>query len=256
MKTEVIRHELYNGAVKIDFLPNSHTYKKETGERITSVTSALGIIAKPALIYWSANLCAEFLQEQLKEGQNITTELIEQARVQHTLNKVKAASIGHLVHSWCEEFIKTGNKTIPDDDRVKNGVLAFLRWVDEHGVQFVSSERIVYSRRHDFVGIMDAEAIIDGKRVVVDFKTSNGIYEEYHLQTAAYQRAAEEEGSKYEGDRLIVQFGKEDVFDKQGNQTGFAGEFKAVSCGDLENDYQAFLSALHLKEHLKQKSSS
>ncbi len=70
----------------------------------------------------------------------------------------------------------------------------------QHKVKFVSTERIVYSKKHDYIGKMDAEAMVDGKRVLVDFKTSSGLYNSVRMQTAAYQKADEEEGAKsYKG---------------------------------------------------------
>ena len=123
-----------------------------------------------------------------------------------------------------------------DDENVFNGALAFLKWTSKHGVKFVSTERLVYSRTHGYGGLMDAEAIVDGKLRVIDFKTSKkkkpktkkikgeyvpipcalcskndcgGVYDEFRFQTAAYRAAAEEEGSKYDADRMIVSFDKD-----------------------------------------------
>lgn len=225
---------LYNKQIKIDFYPDSHQYKKD-GQRIPSVTTALSCIAKPGLVYWSANVTCEYLANILNTGAPITAQDIETARKQHLAKKEEAATSGTLVHKWAEDYIKGAQPDLPEDPEVMNGVSAFLRWVDEHNVKFISSERFVYSLIHNYVGQMDAEAEIDGKVCVIDFKTSKGIYKEMLYQTAAYQKAAEEEGSKYTGDRWIVRFDKE------------TGEFEAEQFDDLEEDYKAFLSALTLK---------
>jgi hypothetical protein len=69
---------------------------------------------------------------------------------------------------------------------VLNGVNAFLKWKEEHHVKPLKSEKFIYSQKHDYVGITDIIAEIDGSLCIVDIKTSNGIYEEMNLQVAAY----------------------------------------------------------------------
>jgi hypothetical protein len=238
--TEVITHTLYGGEVVIDFLPNSHAYRLHgSKDRLISVTSALSTIAKPALIPWAVRMATDFLQEQLDAGHDITPELLLEAKRKHQEKKETAATLGSEVHKWVEAYIKNNETTLPTDERILNGVLAFLKWREAHGVQFVSSERLVYSKKYGFVGTLDAEAIIDGKRCVIDFKTSNGIWAEMRFQTAAYQKAAEEEGTIYDGDRIIARFDKE------------TGDFEAHSYGELEEDFEAFLASLTLKNREK-----
>jgi len=232
--TEIIKKELYDGEVKIDFYPNSHRYKLN-GEYLIGVTTALGMIAKPMLIPWASKMAVNHIRECITLGVELTEETLNDAKNAHRKRKEDAGASGSLVHEWAERYIKTGDKTLPEDQNVLNGVLAFLKWVNAHKVKFISSERIVYSKEHGFVGTMDAEAEVNGEICVIDFKTSSGIYPEMELQTAAYQKAAEEEGSKYTGDRWIARFDKE------------TGEFEAQQFGSLEESYQAFLSALSLK---------
>lgn len=233
--TEKKTVKLYGGQVKVDFYPNSHQYKID-GQRVPSVTSALSCIAKPGLVYWSANVACQYLINILNNNSSITPQDIEIAHKQHLAKKEEAATSGTMVHEWAEGYIKGAKPTFPEDQEVMNGVSAFLQWVDQHNVKFISSERFVYSLSRNYVGQMDAEAEIDGKLCVIDFKTSKGIYKEMLYQTAAYQKAAEEEGSRYTGGRWIVRFDKE------------TGEFEAKQFDDLESDYNAFLAALTLKK--------
>lgn len=234
--TETETKKLYNGEVKIDFYPKSHRFKKD-GEWIPSVTSFLNIIAKRALIQWAANMAADYLLDLLREGEPITAQMIQEARYKHKDIKKEAADTGSQVHEWAENYIKTGKIELPKDQDVRRGIKAFLTWIDQHKVVFKSSERVVYSKDHHYVGILDAEAEIDGKLYLIDFKTSKGYYPEFDLQVAAYQRAAEEEGSKYDG-RAIVRFDK------------LTGKFEYIEL-PMENyldDLAAFLSAMKLKQ--------
>ena len=70
----------------------------------------------------------------------------------------------------------------------------FIDWTSQHDIEWIASERFVYSNKYNYVGICDAIAVIDGKRYLVDFKTSNRIRKlEYGMQTSAYVNAYVEE---------------------------------------------------------------
>jgi len=238
--------ELYDGKYKCELVHDKRSrYYEVNGEKYISVTQALGVIDKPALKFWAVKKCYEYLLKFLDEtGKGIITlKDLEDAKREHTRFTTDAANIGTAVHKWVENYIKTKDDTLPNDERIMNGVLAFLRWRDAHNVEFISSERMILSPTHKFIGTMDAEAIIDGKVCVIDFKTSKGIWKEHRLQTAAYQKAAEEEGSEFTGDRWIARFDK------------VTAEFEAKQFGDVEEDYAAFINALQLNRRLKELES-
>lgn len=204
------------------------------------VTDATGVINKPMLVAWASRMAIDYLRPLVEQGNVITLDDLEIAKDAHRRKAQIAADKGSAVHAFAESFIKTGNAELPKDEAILNGCKAFLKWIEESKVQFVSSERMVYSRKHKFIGTMDAEAIVDGKLRVIDFKTSTGIYDEMLLQTAGYQIASEEEGSTYQGNRLIARFDKE------------SGEFEVREYGNLKKDAKAFLNAVQLKRRLLQ----
>ena len=124
---------------------------------------------------------------------------------------------------------------------MQNGVNAFLDFVNTHQVKFFESEKKVYSRKHGYTGTLDAEGIIDNQLCIIDFKTSNGIYDEYRFQVAAYLEARKEEtGNKY-GAYWIARFGKE------------TPDFETVRVPIKEHkdDLKAFLGALAIRRRLK-----
>lgn len=232
--------QFYGGEINIRFFEKlgrkRHAYMLGQ-KRIISVTSALGVIDKPFLLPWALKMMQGFLQGVLDEGAVIDATHIEYAKKAHKRKSEEAAAIGTEVHDWAEAYINNVNPELPEDENVLNGVTAFLQWVKEHQVEFLSSERPVYSKKHKYVGKMDAEAMVDGKKCVIDFKTSKKIYPEMALQVAAYQRAAEEEdGTKFDGNRWIARFDKE------------TGEFEAVELENVAKDFQVFLSALKIKK--------
>jgi len=238
-KTIIEKISLYKGEVEIDFYPNSHAYKIN-GKRIVGVTTVLKIIDKPQLLQWAVNQACTYLNEKMDVVEILTPSHIEQARYEWKNTRDTAANIGHEVHAWAEAYIKGLKPATPTTPEVLNGVTAFLAWVEKHNVEFVSSERFVYSRKHNYAGQMDAEAIIDGKLCVIDFKTGSGIYPEMLMQTAAYQKAAQEEGSRYNGARRIVRFDKT------------TGKFEVRRFPRIQKDYAAFLAALKLRQRMNE----
>ncbi len=243
---EKINKSLYNGKVSIDFYPNSHRYKK-VGEKtyLISVTSVTGLVDKSRpLIKWALGLASDFLKNLLSKGVIIALANIEEAIDQHNIKREEAASIGDQVHDWVSEHIKAvlaGNSKpkLPDGKEVLNGVTAFLKWEEANKVKYNDEDKMVYSRKHDFVGKLDCNATVNGLLSMVDFKTGKGIYAEQYFQVAGYRNAYEEEyGCKFE-QSLILHFGKD------------TGEFEVYICGDHEGDLRAFLGLLAAKKVLK-----
>lgn len=251
---------------------NHHAYWAEVDgkpkKKAIGVTSVSGLLDKPGLKYWAVNLACDHLIDLVRREQFVTFEEIEKARLLHIKSLQESGAQGTSVHDWVEEYINsqllgTPQPKIPEGsgiDHIVNGALAFLRWTKKHGVKFVSTERLVYSVKHGFGGQMDAEAIVDGKLRVIDWKTSKakkpkkgkendpcglctktgcgGVYDEYRFQTAAYQSAAEEEGSVYTGNRLVIRLDKS------------TGEFSTHELGDYKNDVKAFRGLLVAKKRL------
>ena len=232
---------LYKGKVEIEFYEGYHTYKMN-GKRLISVTACTGIIDKSGpLMWWAVGLTKAHLLENINKEGGIDELVIEEACKQHQLRKEKAATIGSMVHEWAEKYINKEKPRMPKNKNVLNGVIAFLKWVEDHKVKFVASEKLVYSKKHDFVGLMDVVYKEKGKLVAGDFKTSkSGHYPEYKFQLAAY-RGADEEESKVKYDRRVILH-----FDKEN------GEFEAIECEEHEKDYKAFLACLAIKRRLNE----
>ena len=242
--------KLYDSNIELDFDEARHRFTIN-GKSIISVTAVTSVVDKSRpLIYWAVGLAKNYLMENLQvliddiKGDKIAA-LIEEAAKQHSIKKEKAADVGTQIHDWVEQFIKAKSKKdwpeIPKDPQVFNGIAAFLKWVDEYEVEFRSSEKIVYSKKYHYAGIMDAEAVIKRKLCVIDFKSSKAIYPEMRFQVAAYQAAAEEEnGKEYSGNKYLARFDKE------------TGEFDVHEFAEQDKDFRAFLAALELRRRLKE----
>ena len=228
----------------IMFYPKSHQYKLVVGDKksdwqtIDSVSRICGIVDKSdALLIWASRLCSDYLlslpvnarsDEEVKRAVNI-----------HREKKEEAANIGTLAHAWAESYIKSWDISFPEDPQVINAVNGFLDWISQHKIEWLASERFVYSNKYNFVGICDAIAMIDGKRYLVDFKTSNRIRKlEYWMQTAAYSYAFfEETGQEIEW-VIVARFSKDDV--------DVPFEVFEIGNNEISSFFDLFLSAMDL----------
>jgi hypothetical protein len=245
----------YGGQVKLIYNDGVHTYWVDTPEGrivVPGVTSIVKMVDKShKLVPWAVKLTVESVLEQLgkyKRFDNLIysvpaerlQEILKTAKAAHRAAKDNAGGVGKIAHDWLEKY---GNYRIagrthqqaltiprPLNQKSNNCIDAALSWFDEHHVVFFSAERKVYSREYNYAGTMDWDGLVDGKLSIIDYKTSNGIYDDYWFQTAMYQGAREEEfpDKQYE-QRVVLRLGKED------------GEFEAqVREGRYE--YEADLS--------------
>jgi len=274
MKKESMKKtiKLYSNDVTIDFNESNHGYyihdydnltlKGEPKKRrLRGVTTYLNIINKPALLPWAVNKTVEYLQDNLyilQNGQNVNVqEILYGASKAAEKEKLEAANTGTLIHKWIENFIVNANVDMPEDEKILEGVLSFLKWKEENKVEFIEAEKIVYSKKYDYVGTFDIKAKVNGKLCLIDIKTSNGIYEEVKLQTAAYVKADEEENNiKYDG-RYVLRISKESEAEyiqrmekkkkiEYPKYTSFEFIYLDEEKDFLENDFKAFISCVNL----------
>lgn len=279
MKEEKIK--LYNGEVEILFKENKdtgyHAYfitDEKNGlksKRGRGVTSVIAIKDKSApLTIWATETMRDYLIDNfLKEEKPITYDDILEASVEYKKVKDNAANIGDEIHGWIERFIRhtleeKGFEKVPEIPKrkeIKIGISAFLDWVNENDVKFISTEKILYSREHGFVGKMDIEAKVNGLRALIDIKTSNGIYNTVKMQTAAYAKADMEENpkNKYQT-RWALRLAKEteseylEKMKKKGKEKFAeykvfeAREFPENEDDNIETDFKAFLNCKALFE--------
>lgn len=150
----------------------------------------------------------------------------------------KAADIGTRLHDAVDCWIK--GLPIKLDDDLQNPFLAFKDWVTSCGIAIIMGDTAVASIDYGFGGKFDAIGMREGKLGILDWKTSNGLYDSYALQLAAYSRAAEETyGKRFEWG-MAVRFDKNAQF----------SEYKEVK--DLGLAFNTFVYAKNLQESLKE----
>ena len=215
MKQEFL---LYDGKVKLTFDDARHIYSVND-KTVYGVTSITGIIDKPALKYWAVNMGIEYLKENLKPGVALDeieiSTLLTETKSAHTKRLSKAGDIGTQIHEWLEKYVKAvlNKQTIPNkpvNKEMQKAIKGFFEWAKENDVKLIASEQKIYSKKYHYAGTFDLLALVNGKKTIVDFKTSKAIYPEMFLQASAYLQAKEEElGEQIDGGVSILRLSKE-----------------------------------------------
>jgi hypothetical protein len=101
----------------------------------------------------------------------------------------KSADEGTLVHETAEALLLGQAVEIPSS--IAPAIAAFQNFANAHVIKTEAEfvERRIYHADHRYAGTVDALVTMDGKFGVLDIKTSQSIYRDYNLQTAAYMDA-------------------------------------------------------------------
>lgn len=264
-------YKFYNGTVTLLYDDTPHVYYliKEDGtlEAQDGVTTTCHIVDKShILIPWACKKMAEkfigLVNPHTEIDKDLVLKYITESKSAHKDILDDAGDIGKQAHALIENHInlcigKVDNQVevLDKDNRVTSCVIAALSWMSNHNVRWVSTERKIYSKLFGYAGTMDGLAHVDScndpkcckshfkdRLSLIDWKSSNGLYIEYLLQTAAYKYAYEEETGEEITDRWIVQLGKED---------GTFNTWHVESEDDYLDDLEAFLSCLSLARTYK-----
>lgn len=271
---EKIVRQLYGDTITLEFSKGSHRFKVSGVADLTapgidytkppiSTTGVTGIYDKSRqLIKWAVREDFAWLQRWLEErsGQKFSVDelypIVLEAQQQHEILKEKAASIGDMAHNWAESFakFKAGEliePAMPDaakDPQVYNAVIGFLEWVHEHNVVFIHPEHILYSKSLHVAGITDLIALVTfcGKyeccrglkgtqlRTIIDYKTSNGFYDDQGFQIAGYHGMEVEESGEDLDAAMVLRFSK----NPEEGVPSFEG--KVFTKEDLAKDFAVF----------------
>lgn len=224
------------------FNKEKHYYELD-GKRMYGVTTVLGVIAKPALIPWAVKMATDYIKTNCKQDELmrylVNLADLEAAKSAHRKKKEEAGEKGTDTHSIIEDLIKeaiaiNGGFLLPNlntNEQVTN----FTRWASKANVQFLASEKQLYSELAWVAGTTDMVCVIDGKKYVGDIKTSSAIYPEHFYQMSAYRMMLEEMGEQGFDGSVVIRIGKDGKFNEEKDvQYRF----------DYKTDLEAFLGAL------------
>lgn len=188
---------------------------------LPSVTTILKALPKHGLEWWGHKLGVTGVLDLLHEGE-LHDLLDPKASIEENAEKVyaavkkrkrytpssaltKAGTRGTDAHDLAERLLKEGE--LPPKSEVPEELHGYAKalhtwWTELHArsqeVEIVACEVPVFSLEHRFAGTLDGLIRLaddEGAHfLVVDFKTSKGIYLSHLLQLTAYEYAARERG--------------------------------------------------------------
>jgi len=157
----------------------AHTrYRLASGEIVPGVTTVLGLLDKPALLKWAWNCGRDGID-------------IEKARD-------SAASVGTICHARIEAWLRgmdfdAANVSHEFIERSTIGFTRFVDWWRSQELTVEACELKLISERLRVGGTADILAKRpNGRRLLIDVKTANGIYREQRIQVATYAAMWEE----------------------------------------------------------------
>ncbi|MGW1836309.1 hypothetical protein [Streptomyces sp. NPDC002067] len=177
----------------------------QTADKMPGVTSIIGMLPKPFLVWWAARMTAEAAVSNLPAVASIAERdeagAVDYLRTAHSRYTKKRARIGSEAHDLFERMIRGEaiGRVHPDLEPYR---LRFAEFLDAVRPELVRAEDVAWSDEHAYAGSFDAIIRVrlgeDGKpdhengtwhTLIVDWKTSKSIYADVALQMSAYAHA-------------------------------------------------------------------
>lgn len=190
---------------ELQFMEKSHRYKMRTPQgvlaHVPGVTTLIGGgIPKPALYPWYARMVAEFVDQNPLEVERLRglppvqhngrerSALVDALCKVPTGKRDTAAERGTAIHALAEKVVAGDEVAVPVEH--DGEVTGYAELLDTWDITPVVIEGRGANATEWFAGTLDLIATSphwDGV-ALIDLKTSNGVYGETAIQTAAYAK--------------------------------------------------------------------
>ncbi len=216
----------------------ANIYKNKEGKRVPGTTTIIsGNLgwSKNGLIHWAWQQGVDGMDYRATRDKAADTGTIAHAMVEKELKREK--------YDWPGLAWQMGAADHQQIEQAQNAYAEFENWMRGAKFELLAAEHLLISEDHQYGGQIDIAAI-QGKRAIVDIKTSNAIYQDHKIQLAAYSNLWDENyPDKPIEAWYILQLGKDG---------GFA--YYSLPKKTIEAGWKAFvlLRELHdLKKELK-----
>lgn len=178
------------GVRRVD-TPKSHYYTIN-GVRAVGVTTALDALPKH-LTRWAARTVSEYVVDHLDTVTSMLANGGRQPTVDYLValpHQVRdsAGERGTDVHDLVFDIAQDKKVDVPNE--LMPYVRGALSYLDDYQPDVVLAETVVASYSYGYCGTLDSIQDVPGLgRVLVDWKTSNGLYGNHALQLPAYRFA-------------------------------------------------------------------
>jgi len=164
------------------------------GAVVKSTTSIIDrVIRNHGLEIWNRQHIATSLKQN--QGSSVDDSLIETVLSSATQEAQHSAGIGQTMHSIIEGLLN--GQEVALSEQLEPAATAFLRFQnlkEQSGWKFLSSETAVWNYEDNarYAGTIDCLYQHHGDLIIVDWKTSSGLYESAYLQLASYIHALQQ----------------------------------------------------------------
>lgn len=190
------------------------------GQPVPSVTQILGVLDKPALVWWGMRVGVEGacrLQDagELPADPDKAVKALTAKKLTVNHVKTRAATRGTSLHDALEAYMRDGTVPMPAGfpEADRGYVRALAKAMLDLNPVPLAMEVVVGSAAHGFGGRYDLLCELGGNQVRLDLKTGKRVYETAHLQLAAYELAALEMGETRSDYQAILRLGEDGAFE-------------------------------------------
>jgi hypothetical protein len=204
----------------------TQVYRTHDGQRVPSVTTICNRFKESGgLIHWSNRIAYEPLMQarallklwqagETFDGPAKAFLEIPDSTFDYSQARDRAADAGTIAHDMVDSYIHGRPFDVAKYARdlvamAEPAFFAFREWADQSKLQVVETEKPLVSEEYRFGGTRDS-ILLNGRRALGDWKSSNSIYAEYLLQLAAYGILDEEHGETIDGGYHLCRFSKQE----------------------------------------------
>lgn len=218
-------------------------YRNKAGEKIPGTTTVIGRFKDSGGLLWWAF------------GQG---KLAEQGKINSLYDKAdEAADIGTVAHEMVELYFRGKDHNLPlsalSDELKISAQRAFdnaMNWLEQTRIKVIPEyqELQLVSEEFQFGGTPDAIGELNGKLILMDWKTSNAVYQDYLIQLAAYKHIWEENypDKPITGGMYLCRFAK--------NFPDFSSHYFSELDSAWEQ-FKLFRKAYEIDKHLKKRAA-
>lgn len=225
----------------VEYRDASHRYWIIEGEQrhaVASVTGALGVLDRAALIPWAEKMGVEGALRLERDGRLTETPIENAVYVMRNMGeganakRDEGADRGTSIHEALRDYCEAGEvPAVGDWPLAHRGyVQGLCKWLLKASPEPVLVERVVGSAVHGFAGRLDLQAYIGKVLKLVSLKTSTGrarTFREAHVQEPGYEIAMAECELQMHAESIIVALGEDGSVEEQ-KCLGTPGQFLAV----------------------------
>lgn len=187
------------------------------GKPLHGVTTILKYWGDPnPLLNWGVKTAVDYIEKDCEQYQlqgkaidqseliAIRKSSLQEARTAHLRKRDKAGDKGTEIHNCLEDLLNIWMNEGKAPNTKVEVAGAVINWMESQKITPLASEMNVYSESMWLGGIIDAVIEKDGKKYILDFKTSGTVQTKYFYQLAAYAAMYEETtGEKIEGGCIV-----------------------------------------------------